>query len=70
MSKLAKAIYAADKIEPTRGFDSKELISDMKVNIDNGFLEVLKANREYFIEKNIAYDNELTKECMEYYLDR
>lgn len=70
MSKLAKAIYAADKIEPTRGFDSKELINDMKVNIDNGFLEVLKANREYFIEKNIAYDNELTKECMEYYLGR
>ena len=68
MSRLAKAIYAADKIEPTRGFDSSDLIREMKVNIDNGFIKVLAANKEYFISKRIDYDNPLTKECMEYYL--
>lgn len=70
MSTIAKTIYAADKIEPTRGFDSKEFIKEMKVNIDKGFIKVLEANKEYFIEKGISYDNKLTKECMEYYLGK
>ena len=68
LCKLAKVIYAADKIEPTRGFDSEDLINKMKVNIDKGFIEVLSANREYFKTKNIASDNTLTRECMESYL--
>ena len=68
MSSVAKVIYASDKIEPTRGFDSTKLIEKMKVNLDDGFIAVLSANREYFIQKNIEYDNTLTKECMEFYL--
>ena len=70
MSQIAKTIYAADKIEPTRGFDSSDYINKMKDNIDDGFLTVLSANREYFIKKGITYDNKLTKECMDYYLDK
>ncbi|MCR4911837.1 MAG: nicotinate (nicotinamide) nucleotide adenylyltransferase [Bacilli bacterium] len=70
MSAVAKVIYASDKIEPTRGFDSSELINSIKVNIDYGFISVLSANREYFIEHNIEYDNPLTKECMEFYLGK
>lgn len=68
MSLLEKCIYASDKIEPTRGFDSSDLILSMKVNINDGFITVLTANKEYFILKNIPYDNDLTKECIEYYL--
>ena len=68
MSMVEKCIYASDKIEPTRGFDSSDLINAMKVNINNGFITVLKANQEYFIEKKIPYDNALTAECFDYYL--
>jgi len=68
MSTLEKCIYASDKIEPTRGFDSQDLINKMKVNIDKGFIAVLTANQEYFKVKKIPYDNSLTKECFDYYL--
>ena len=68
MSLLEKCIYASDKIEPTRGFDSSDLINAMKVNIEDGFIVVLKANQEYFIVKKVPYDNPLTKECFEFYL--
>ena len=68
MKIMAKIIYAADKIEPTRGFDGSELINEMKVNAEKGFITVLDANREYFISKKIAYDNALTKATMEKFL--
>ena len=69
MGTLAKVIYASDKIEPTRGFDSSEYIKAMKVNAEEGFLVVLAANKQYFIDKQITYDNELTKATMEKFLD-
>ena len=68
MSLIEKCIYAADKIEPNRGFDSKDFIKEMKVNIEKGFIKVLEANKQYFIERNIQFDNPLTKECFDYYL--
>lgn len=68
MSDLAKVIYCADKIEPNRGFDSTDLIKAMKVNIDSGFIEVLKANIEYFDEHHINYKNPLTNVCIATYL--
>ena len=68
MRLMAKVIYASDKIEPTRGFDSSELIENMKVNAEDGFLKVLSANKEYFIKKGIAYDNSLTKATMDKFL--
>lgn len=68
MAQIEKVIYASDKIDPTRGYDSSDFIKEMKVNIDKGFMMVLKANKEFFIQKGISYDNRLTKECMEYYL--
>ena len=69
MGTLAKVIYASDKIEPTRGFDSSVYIREMKVNANEGFLVVLAANKQYFIDKQIPYDNELTKATMEKFLD-
>lgn len=63
MSKLAKALYAADKIEPTRGFDSSELISAVINDLQSGFKIVLKANKDYLESKNLDVDNELTQAC-------
>ena len=37
MDWLGKVIYAADKIEPSRGYYSKDLIEAMYDDIDNGF---------------------------------
>lgn len=70
MSALDKIIFAADKIEPTRGFDSSDLINSMKKDYEKGFIEVLKANREYLVSHNSYVQNEdlLTKECYDYYL--
>ena len=68
LSRLAKVIYASDKIEPTRGFDSTELIEAMKVNIEKGFITVLSANKDYYIEHNVPYDNFLTKATMDEFL--
>lgn len=68
MTDMEKVVYCADKIDPTRGFDSEDLINSIKVNLDKGFITILKANREYFKENNIDFDNKLTKDCMNYYL--
>ena len=68
MCTMAKIIYAADKIEPTRGFDSKDLIYAMMEDIDKGFVTVLKANVEFFESLNKDYKNPLTSKCIKYYL--
>ena len=72
MSVLGRIIYAADKIEPTRGFDSSELINSCLKNYEQGFIDVLKANKEYLISKKGegAVENPLTLECFHYYLDK
>ena len=66
---LEKLIYAADKIEPTRPFDSSDLIAAMEKDLNSGFLTVLKANYEYLKERHKDIDNRLSDECFKYYLD-
>ena len=61
-------VYSADKIEPTRGFDSTDLINAMKRSVREGFKTVMKANIEYYNQKNINYLNPLTKACIDQYL--
>lgn len=68
MSTLAKIIYASDKIEPTRGFDSKDLIEAMMLDIDEGFITVLKANRDFLKANRGDIENRLTYNCFKYYL--
>lgn len=68
MSDAAKIVYCADKIEPTRNFDSTELINAMKSSINDGFITVLKANVEYYEQKHIDYKNELQMACINQYL--
>ena len=68
MSRLGRIVYAADKIEPTRGFDSSDLINSCLENDEEGFLKVLQANKE-FLEKNRKdINNRLTKNCFDNYL--
>ncbi len=69
MSELGKIVYAADKLDPLRGYDSSSMIEAMKKDINEGFKTVLKANKEYFESKNINANNRLTAECMHQYLD-
>ena len=68
MDYLAKIIYASDKIEPTRGFDSSDLIQAMKNDIDEGFKIVLQANKDYLIEHVKSIENPLTFKCFKQYL--
>ncbi|MCR5505473.1 MAG: nicotinate-nucleotide adenylyltransferase [Bacilli bacterium] len=68
MGPLAKIVYAADKIEPTRGFDSSDLISAMKENYETGFKIVLQANKEFLESHRGNIDNPLTSNCFKKYL--
>ena len=72
MSVLGRIIYAADKIEPTRGFDSKDLIDACLKDWEKGFIAVLVANREFLLEKKgeVSIDNPLTKACFDFYLSK
>ena len=69
MSWLEKLIYAADKIEPTRGFDSSDLIKAMEEDLSSGFLTVLKANYEFLSDNKKDINNRLSDECFKAYLD-
>lgn len=68
MSDMGKIVYAADKIEPTRGFDSKWLINAIEVNLNDGFSTILKDNVKYFESNNKQYKNELMLGCLKSYL--
>ena len=68
MGKIAKIIYASDKIEPTRGFDSSDLIEAMMKDVDKGFQTVLQANKDFLISQGKKVNNPLTCKCFEQYL--
>ena len=68
MTILDKLIYACDKIEPTRGYDSSKLILQMEKDIEKGFITVLKENVKFLESKHSSIDNRLTHECIEAYL--
>ena len=69
MTPLAMILYSADKIEPTRGYDSSEFIAACLHNYLDGFKIVLKANKD-FLEKKAKGDDEnpMTQECYKEYL--
>ena len=69
MSTYGKIIYAADKIDPLRGWDSSSLIKLCLKDYNLGFKQVLNDNIEYFKNNNISYKNELTNNCIKYYLE-
>lgn len=53
MSTLDKIVYCADKIEPTRGYDSSNMINACLENIDSGYEIVLDENIKYLKENGI-----------------
>lgn len=68
MGILGKIIYAADKIEPTRGFDSTDLISAMMNDAETGFKIVLQANKDFLLNTQKSIENPLTYNCFKEYL--
>ena len=68
MSKLGMVIYACDKIEPTRDFDSTWLINACLKDWKEGFLTTLEDNKKYLLAHNKDITNKLTDECFEMYL--
>ena len=68
MNWLEKLIYAADKIDPTRGYDSSDLIKAMENSVEEGFVTVLKANKDFLNDKEGNVHNRLTDECFKNYL--
>ena len=68
MTDVGIIVHCADKIEPTRGFDSKELVNALKSSVKDGFVEVLKSNIEYYTKRNIDYRNDLQMACLNQYL--
>lgn len=69
MGKYGKIVYAADKLDPLRGWDSKRLIEECKEDIDVGFSAVLENNMKFLKhQKHLEEDDVLTKGCLEKYL--
>lgn len=68
MSTLAKIIFASDKIEPTRGYDSSKLIKDCKEDYYVGFLHVIKENAKFLSAKEGTGTTKLSEECYGEYL--
>lgn len=69
MSKLAKLIYVADKLDPSRGYDSGKQIENCINNLETGFIEVLKENLSYLKNHEIKFLNNETKNTIKYYLE-
>jgi nicotinate-nucleotide adenylyltransferase len=68
MGAIAKVVYSADKIEPTRGYDSTYMIEACLKDYDEGFILVLSENKKFLEGKHYDTLNELTKACYECYL--
>ena len=69
MSPLAKILYAADKIDPGRGWDSHAYVRAMMKDYERGFLEVLRANREY-LEGHGGEKNPMSESAFRAYLGK
>ena len=66
-------VYACDKIDPLRDYDSSNLISAMKEDYIKGFKKVLKENilflkQESSLKNNNFYLNKYTEACIKEYL--
>jgi len=68
MSIMEKIVYAADKIDPGRQYDSYDLILSMFNDYNRGFLDVLKANKDFLESKGIDSSDFLTLKCFKFYL--
>lgn len=77
MDSVAKILYASDKIDPLRGFDSKYMIDRMLEDYESGFVFVLNENKIFLIKQYqlkgkdfLKENNKYTKKCLDYYLNK
>lgn len=68
MSLLGKIIYASDKIEPTRDYDSSEMTNACLKDFKSGWKLVVYEVKKFLLEKGYSIDNRLSKDFFEYYL--
>lgn len=68
MSKIAMVVYASDKIEPTRQFDSTWLINSCLKNWYQGFIDTLIDNKKYLLGHAKDITNKLTDACFKQYI--
>lgn len=70
MSPLAMIIYASDKIDPLRDYDSSWMIKACLEDYYKGFLIVLKENKAFLESKGNFEHNPFTLGCFQYYLEK
>lgn len=68
MSLLEKLIYVADKIEPNRNYETRDLINACIKDFNKGFIKVVKNNKDYLLKNNINIDSFDSINCFNYYL--
>jgi nicotinate-nucleotide adenylyltransferase len=68
MPPLTKVIYSADKIDPTRGYDSNRMIDACLKNYYVGFLGVLKSNEKFLQKAGELERTPLSDSCRDLYL--
>lgn len=69
MTTLEKIIYSADKVEPTREFETKIEREECIKDIEKGFVLTLQSQKKYFIERNMKYmEHFLSKEMYSMYM--
>lgn len=67
MSIISKILFAADKIDPLRNYDSSHMIKMMKENYESGFIEVVKETKKFLKFKNNDA-NYLSEKMYDFYL--
>lgn len=68
MQKIGMVVYASDKIEPTRQFDSTWLINSCLKDWYQGFIDTLVDNKKYLLGHAKDITNKLTDACFKQYL--
>jgi len=68
MSKIGMVVYASDKIEPTRQFDSTWLINSCLKDWYQGFIDTLIDNKKYLLGHAKDITNKLTDACFRQYI--
>jgi nicotinate-nucleotide adenylyltransferase len=68
MKPMDMIIYASDKIDPTRGYDSSKMIDAMMRDYRSGFIDVLGVNKKYLEAESKNSSNIWTDQCYSEYL--
>lgn len=71
MTMMDQCLFVADKVEPTRRYETKELRDTANKNLREGFIAVLNSLVEHYNKCNINYlDNQLSIDMYTHYLGK